>query len=199
MAEKKVITKTVTTEEVHHKKSNDKKKIVKKGRASLGEGVGKKTASVVRVEKQLMENFVSLQKVLTGLSGKFEAMTDRLSGVLDLFEDAAKSFVKKESSSNVPSVDWEKEITSKMDSLFEQNKILARGLTLIHEEAVKANQPSIMERNTFVPVPVKAESFKSPPQQPKPTAENIQLNNKPRVKEEEPIFDVEEPPFPLRR
>ena len=160
--------------------------------------VARKSATVVRVEKQLMENFVSLQKVLTHLSGNFNTMNNRLSDFLDLFEDSAKAFVKTSAPAANAEDNWQKEIINKIDNLFEQNKVLARGLTLIHDEALSVNNlsPSIVT-SPIVAVPVKARPTKNTLGKME-TGENIKLNNKPRVKEE-PDFDIQSPPFSLER
>ncbi len=92
-----------------------------------------KTEKDVHVEKILVENFVSLQKVMTNLSVKFDALTTQISKLLELFEISAKSLAEK----NVETMKAQgetKEILKKMDNLLDQNKIIARGLTLVHEK-----------------------------------------------------------------
>jgi hypothetical protein len=102
-----------------------------------------KHESDVRVEKVLIENFVALQKVMANLSTKFEDLSVNLKKLLDLFEVAAKSFAKE--GPEVQSTKKEAEnIMKKLDNLADQNKILARGLTLIHEKnppVIKENYP----------------------------------------------------------
>ena len=49
-----------------------------------------------KIEKVLIENFVSLQKVMTGLSEKFGELSKNINELLKLFEDSAKILVKKE-------------------------------------------------------------------------------------------------------
>lgn len=201
MVEKKVTTKTVTTEEfVKNNASKNQNKAVPAQRK-----IAKDNSSIIRVESQLIENFVSLQKVLTSLSAKFEDMTRKLSEVLDLFEESAKAFVKKDIPKEQPSVVWQKEVLEKIDNLFEQNKILARGLTLIHEEAVKYSMPtspSIMNTApSMTPVPLRGELIKNPIRTGIPErTENASLNSKPRTKEEEePAFDIQESPFFVKK
>ena len=87
------------------------------------------------IEKVLVQNFVALQKVMTNLSLKFDNLTVQISKLLDLFEISAKTLAQKEfkmgkDSSNLDS----KKLIKKMNELMEQNKVLARGLTLIHEK-----------------------------------------------------------------
>lgn len=77
-------------------------------------------------EKILIENFVSLQKVLTNLSLKFDELSKQISKLLELFEISAKSIAGK-------GFDPDK-MEKKIDNLLEQNKVIARGLTLVHEK-----------------------------------------------------------------
>lgn len=203
MAEKKVTTKTITTEEVVAKAPHEVKKMVRK-KTNYNKGNSLKKEESIQVNKMLVENFVSLQKVLTSMSFKFEEMTKKLSEVLDLFEESAKAFVKKDIPKEQPAVIWQKEVLEKIDNLFEQNKILARGLTLIHEEATKSSaptSPSIMNSVPVAPAPLRGEMIKTPVRSGIPEKqENISLNNRSRVKEEEePVFNIQESPFSVKR
>jgi hypothetical protein len=90
------------------------------------------TSSEVKIEKILIENFVSLQKVMTHLSVKFDNLTNQISKLLDLFEISAKSLAKKDFTLEKGTRD-DKEIMQKLGDLSEQNKTIARGLTLMHE------------------------------------------------------------------
>ena len=85
-----------------------------------------------KIEKVLIENFVSLQKVMTNLSVKFDNLTNQISKLLELFEISAKTLAKKDFSLEKES-EGERKITGKIDNLLEQNKIIARGITLLHE------------------------------------------------------------------
>ena len=83
--------------------------------------------------KLLVENFVSLQRVMTNLSVKFDNLAEQISKLLGLFEISAKALAEKEF--NLEKGDKStKKILEKIDNLLEQNKILARGITLIHEK-----------------------------------------------------------------
>ena len=79
-------------------------------------------------ERILIENFVSLQKVMVNLSIKFDNLNNQISRLLNLFEISAKALAEK-------GIDTEgnKEMIGKIDNLLEQNKLIARGLTLMHE------------------------------------------------------------------
>lgn len=91
--------------------------------------------SSTNVEKMLIENFVSLQKVLTDLSIKLDNLSNNITSLLELFEISAKSLAEKD-----PEKDDNKEIIKKMDTLLEQNKTIARGLTLMHERDFQNQQ-----------------------------------------------------------
>lgn len=84
------------------------------------------------VEKALVENFISLQKVLTNLSVSFDNLSNRISKLLDLFELSAKALAEKDFNLD-KSAKSETEIKNKLNDLLDQNKIIARGLTLLHE------------------------------------------------------------------
>jgi len=95
-----------------------------------------------QTEKILVENFVSLQKVITNLSIKFDKLTNQISSLLELFEVSAKTLAEKESGSKKsPEENKEnKEIIEKMDSLLEQNRTIARGVALMHEKSPELKQ-----------------------------------------------------------
>lgn len=93
----------------------------------------------VNLEKMLVENFVSLQKVMVNVSVKFDNLTSQISKLLELFEISAKSLAEKGVSLDGESNE-NKKIVEKLDSLINQNKILARGLTLLHEANLSASE-----------------------------------------------------------
>ncbi len=85
------------------------------------------------VEKQLLENLVHLQKVHTNLAEKFEKLSKQIGDLLVLFEVAARSFAKQPSIQLGTISDKDKEFLEKIDKLLEQNKVIAKGLTLMEE------------------------------------------------------------------
>ena len=86
------------------------------------------------ISKVLVENFVSLQRVMTNLSMKFDNLSTQISKLLELFEISAKTIAERSSNEASPYTGMpNKELVGKIDNLIEQNKIIARGLTLIHE------------------------------------------------------------------
>ena len=111
--------------------------------------------SEVKIEKILIENFVALQKVMVNLSVKFDNLTNQISKLLDLFELSAKALAEKDFSLEKTTSDTGA-ISKKMDAVLDQNKIIARGLTLMHE---KVNEPP-----NYPPmqIPEKQKSFNAP-------------------------------------
>lgn len=85
------------------------------------------------IQNMLIENFVNLQKVLTNLAVKFESLSDQISKLLQLFEISAKSFVEKQSP-ELGEKEKDKEFLEKLDKLLDQNKTIAKGLTLMEEK-----------------------------------------------------------------
>ena len=93
-----------------------------------------KKLTKTQLEEALIENFVSLQRVLTNLSVKFDALSDNISKLLQLFEISARSFMEKQGVKSVQDVERDKEFLNKLNILIDQNKTLARGLTFMGEK-----------------------------------------------------------------
>jgi len=112
---KKVVTKTITVEETKHKKvrKNSKPRAVKP-----------------QLDKVLLENFVNMQKVITEQNIKIDSLTNQISSLLSLFEISAKTIVEKQ---YAPELNENQKILQQIQNISEQNKIIARGLTMLHE------------------------------------------------------------------
>ncbi len=115
------------------------------------------------IEKALMENFVATQKVMVNLSGKLDNLATQISKLLELFEISAKALAEK--NFQISESKDSKKVIEKIDSLLEQNKLIARGLTLMHEMAPKEppqryipphEYPMPRQRISSNPVPAKA-------------------------------------------
>jgi len=139
---------------MNKKRANRKRVVKEKDKIKLSKKKSKiHPKKTKNTEKILIENFVSLQKVMVNLSIKFENLTHQISKLLDLFEISAKALAEKD-------FDVEKsnrgnmEILGKIDSILEQNKTIARGVTLMHD---RINEPSNYPKK--MPMP------KSPPLQ----------------------------------
>jgi len=90
-----------------------------------------RTTADREIEHAILKNLVELQKVQTNLSEKFSHLAKEISSLLALFEITARNFAK-----NVPTNDQytkDKEFLEKIDKLLDQNKTLAKGLTLMEE------------------------------------------------------------------
>jgi hypothetical protein len=92
------------------------------------------------ISKVMLENFVSLQKVMTNLSLKLDGLTTQISKLLEIFEISAKALAEKEFEVEGDN----KEISDKLNNLLDQNKILARGLSLMHER-IPREQPQMQQ------------------------------------------------------
>lgn len=84
------------------------------------------------VQAMLIDNFVNLQRVLTNLTFKFESLSDNINKLLQLYELSAKGFLKRVEEGNMTGDDAD--ILKKLDTLLDQNKTVAKGLTLIEEK-----------------------------------------------------------------
>ncbi len=104
-----------------------------------------------KVEKALIQNFVAIQKVMVDIGEKFEKLTKQISELLELFESAAKSLAEKEVKSG-ESEKKNKEIIEKLNTLLEQNKIIARGLTLLHEGAISSHHAPSQQKSPNQPI-----------------------------------------------
>ncbi len=117
VAKKKSVKKKVAKKKINHKTHAEEKPITPKEN---------------RTERALIENFVSLQKVMTNLSVKFDGLTSQISKLLELFEISAKSLAEKDTGTEKANKDT-KILLEKMDNMFDQNKTLAQGLTMMHD------------------------------------------------------------------
>jgi hypothetical protein len=93
-------------------------------------GDNSKAKKSSKIEDKLVENLVELQKVQTNLSEKFDKLSDQIGKLLTLFELAAKSFAQNP---NINAVEKDAEFLNKINTLLDQNKTIAKGLTLMEE------------------------------------------------------------------
>jgi hypothetical protein len=127
------------------------------------------------IQLALIENFVNMQKVLTNLSIKFDVLSDNITRLLQLFEISAKSFIKKNEENGFTKED--KALVEKLDILLDQNKTIAKGLTLVEEKIrhkVYPEESIIRNRFTQERATNQAPIFNSP-EAPKP-----EFNEKPK-------------------
>ncbi len=138
---KKTIIKETTSQKAPRKKST-RKKVIHAHRNK-------------EVEDILVDNFVSLQKVMVNLSTKFDNLTNQISKLLELFEISAKTLAEKDFDAEKNNRENTK-ILEKLENVLEQNKTIARGLTLMHD---KINEP----QNAYTP---QLQMPRIPPSQP---------------------------------
>lgn len=106
------------------------KKRVKKKTSAKPKTSNKTSGKNPELEKSLAKNIVELQKIHVDLVEKFDKLAREISNLLALFEVTARNFAK-----NTPIGEFEKdkEFLEKIDKLLDQNKTLAKGLTLMEE------------------------------------------------------------------
>lgn len=125
------VSKTKVTKEIAPKKRTTKKK------PTVRKII---TRSDKNLEKILIENFISMQKVMTHLASKFDKLEHKMSGLLHLFEQSAETLAKKDINLEIQgNEETQQDIMDKLKNIFEQNKLIAKGLTLMHEAAVNPN------------------------------------------------------------
>lgn len=83
------------------------------------------------LEEQTIQSLIELQKVHINLAEKFDKLTLQIENLLALFESAARNFAKQPSMQNT---EKDKEFLDKIDKLLDQNKLLAKGLSLMEEK-----------------------------------------------------------------
>lgn len=118
------------------KKSGENKKVERKPSSP------KKNANI---DKALIENFISLQKVMTTMAIKFDSLSNQISKLLEIFEISAKSLAEKGYSME------DRKVVEKLDSLLEQNKIIAKGIALLHEKESYEPMP-VQQMQRFPPM-----------------------------------------------
>lgn len=84
-----------------------------------------------KLEDKILQNLVELQKVNINLAEKFESLSNQISNLLALFEMSARNFAKQP---HMQVTEKDKEFLDKIDKLLDQNKTIARGLTLMEQK-----------------------------------------------------------------
>jgi len=84
-----------------------------------------------QLEERLIDNLVQLQRVHTDLADKFDKLSKQIADLVGLFEISARAFAKQV---NIPGAEKDREFLDKIDKLLEQNKTIAKGLTLVEEK-----------------------------------------------------------------
>ncbi len=125
------------------KKSNSVKKISKNSDSNK---ISK------NVEKILVENFISMQKIMSTLVVKFDKLEKQISSLLNLFEDSAKTLAEKEINLELKGdEEKQKEILENLKMVLDQNKLIAKGITLMYESGQKNGFSSPEKKEGFMP------------------------------------------------
>ena len=107
---------------------------------------------------KLIDNMVQLQLIQTKLAERLDKLSNQISELLSLFEKAARSFADNPSSHQ--SAEKDKEFLEKINILLDQNKTIAKGLTLMEDR--------IRERVQETESPEQEEHYEESPAAPKP-------------------------------
>lgn len=91
---------------------------------------GVKAANPGKLEDTLIHNLIELQKIHAHLLERFDRLSGNIDQLLKLFEGAARSFAHQ----NPQVTDKDREFLEKIDKLLDQNKTIAKGLTLMEEK-----------------------------------------------------------------
>jgi len=130
-------------------KKNVAKKSVRKKSSYM-----RKSPRQRETEKLLVENFVSLQKVMVNLSGRLDKLTREISELLKLFEDSAKVIVKNEIEKKKEDR-GDQQLLDTLVSILDQNKVIAKGLTLMYEtmtDSAVSHKPSFQPVKKIAPL-----------------------------------------------
>jgi hypothetical protein len=116
--------------EASPKKTTKKKKTTKPKKKTRKK---QKKDKYEKLVEMLIENFASMQKVYSNTAQKFEDLSTEIAKLLQLFELSAKSFAEK-MGGNVGEIEKDQEFLNKLNALLEQNKLIAKGLTLMEDK-----------------------------------------------------------------
>lgn len=125
-----------------------KKKRMKKKKSKITEKVQ------VQIQPVLVDNFVALQRVMVNLASKFDNLNTQLTKLLEIFETSAKSLAKKGFKLEASEGPGNEKVFEKISELSEQNKVIAKGLTLMHEAVVQPIMMPVQQPMPMMPTPV---------------------------------------------
>jgi len=108
---------------------------------------GKKSKTQEDLVKKLIDNFASLQKVMTNLAVKFDTLSDQISKLLQLFEISAKSLEERKKGGSL----IDDSFIKKLDEILDQNKTIARGMVLIGERLTEIEEEEGMQKKSHQP------------------------------------------------
>ncbi len=98
----------------------------------------KKGPTQKQIQLAVLENFVGMQKALTNLAVKFDSLSENMNKMLQLIEISAITFIEKQRGVKIENPEQQtkenEELINKLDTLMDQNKTIAKGLTLVEEK-----------------------------------------------------------------
>ncbi len=151
--------------------------------------VSKSSTGSLNVEKALVDNFIALQQVMTNLAVKLDDLSTKMGKLLELFEISAKAIAENDLSlDGGPSKKVVADMSGKLDRLLDQNKVLAKGVSLLHEIPEHPSKtPEIAQKPMVRPeMPKPKESFPPEPEKlPGMAPEQGNLNKKDSTNKEE--------------
>src|SRR3990167_6836909 len=117
------------------KKGSKKRVVTSKKNTSEGKvtRVVHESTKEIKIDRALIDNFVSIQRVMVNLSAKFDNLSTQISKLLELFEISAKSLVRKDMEDSEKEDMQNKKIMEKLDNIAQQANLIGKGLVLIHE------------------------------------------------------------------
>jgi len=134
--------------------------VVKEEIEKKSKKTSKRSMTKAEMEQALIDNFISLQKVLTNLTVKFDNLAGNIEKLLQLFEISAKSFAGKYGGGAgekdlKEQREVDKAFISKLDSLLDQNKAISKGILMMEERVRNRMSPSIVKEEREPRFPVK--------------------------------------------
>ena len=126
------------------------------GKTPSSNDLKKHLEHIAKLEEKMIENMNSLQKVQINIAEKFDGLTKELSKLLKLFETTAQIFA------NDPMhqiTDKDAEFLEKVDQVLDQNKTIAKGLTIMEDKLRNREYPELPRyttpvREVHVPQPI---------------------------------------------
>jgi hypothetical protein len=108
--------------------------------------------SEIQIDKALTDNFITLQKIMVNFSTRFDALSNQISKLLELFEISAKSLARRDLETDRKDKDTKK-IIEKLDTLSQQAGLIGKGLALIHETSTEKQGPAMPPPSQRQPIP----------------------------------------------
>jgi len=108
-----------------------------KGMAKEEKGEEKKQSTI----NVLVENSVTLQRVMTEVAISLKALNEKLDNLLGLFDEAAKKFNEKKTEQIKIESEKAVELKNTLQEITEQNRVIAKGVMLLEQAVRTDNEP----------------------------------------------------------